>query len=339
MIYLRIFAVFISLLGLSDQSHAYGGPPSSSVSSGEIMILPPPDEQQQEQWLGASGKPFKSGKWLALACDEDKCRLESVMLKVIHNPLPDVRSLDEYHKELTMNSYISQTMKWDLSAIRDDENVVMFVNPHADLKPGAVRTFIDAFLKNAHPHADLKPGAVQTWYAPSPADDRPNGYYPNGNATAAPVDSTISGDDRVNTGEGTSRAKTKPEIVVATDSADKADRKSIVVPLAITNKGCTKTQADNRECLRTSFRVQLREGKVHQWLGAPTTDPCFPIGFDAILPNDYLIWVGDLDHDQKPDYIINLGPADGYTLFLSSLAKPGQLVGEAGHYQAGIQCD
>lgn len=88
MIYLRIFAVFIALLGLSNQSHAYGGPPSSSVSSGDIMILPPPDDQQEVQWRGASGKTFKSGKWLALVCDADKCRLVSVMLKVTNNPRP-----------------------------------------------------------------------------------------------------------------------------------------------------------------------------------------------------------------------------------------------------------
>ncbi len=277
---LRIFAVFIALLGLSDQSHAYGGPPTFSVSSGEIMILPPLKEQQ-ELWNDASGKPFKSGKWLALACDSDKCRLVSVMLKVTNHPRPK-GEMPEY--------FIPQTMKWDLSAIRKDENIVMFVMPHTDLEPGA----------------------VQTWYIYEPTDpDRP-------------------GNEIVETGE---------ETVVATASADKPDRKSIVVPLAITNKGCTKTQADNRECLRTSFRVQLREGKVHQWLGAPTTDPCFPIGWNAVLPGNYLSWVGDLDHDQKPDYIIDLGPADGYILLLSSLAKPGQLVGEAGHYTPRIPCD
>lgn len=277
---LRVLAVFIVLLGFSVQSHAYYGPPSFSVSSGEIMILPPLREQLEE-WVDASRKPFKSGKWLALACDADKCRLASVMLKVTNNPLPK-GEMPEF--------FISQTMKWDLSAIRKDENIVMFVMPHASLEPGA----------------------VQTWYKYEPTD-------PDGPENEI--------------------AETGKETVVTTASAGKPDHKSIVVPLAITNKGCTETQADNRDCLRTTFRVQLREGKVLQWLGAPTTDPCFPIGYDAVLHRNYLSWVGDLDHDQKPDYIINLGPADGYILFLSSLAKPGQLVGEAGHYAPNISCD
>jgi hypothetical protein len=284
----RIFAVSIALLGLSDQSHAYGGPPTYSVSSGEIMILPPPNEQDRDEWRDASGRTFKSGKWLALACNADKCRLVSVMLKVTNNPFPETQSLNEEQKYFAINSFIPQTMEWDLSAISEYENIVMFVMPHAGLKPGA----------------------VQTW----------------------PV---LKKHDR----SGYDSAETGDETVVATASAGKPDRQSIVVPLAITDKGCTEAQADNRECLRTSFRVQLREGKIHQWLGPPTTDPCFPIGSNARLPVNYLIWVGDLDHDQKPDYIIYLGYTDGYILMLSSFAKPGQLVGEAGHYQPGIQCD
>lgn len=289
MIYLRIFAVFIALLGFSDQSHASGDLQKPPVFSGKIMILPPLEEQHvEEEWLDASGKAFQSGKWLALACDADKCRLVSVMLKVTNNPFPETQSLNDEQKYFAMNSFIPQTMKWDLSAISKDENIVLFVKPHAGLKPGA----------------------VQTWSVRQKPDR--------------------SGYDSAETGE---------ETVVATASADKPDRQSIVVPLAITNKGCTEAQADNRDCLRTTFRVQLREGKVHQWMGAPTTDPCFPIGFNVIFPVNYLIWVGDLDHDQKPDYIIHLGYTDGYILMLSSLAQPGKLVGEAGHYQPGVQCD
>lgn len=181
-------------------------------------------------------------------------------------------------------------MKWDLSAIRKDENIVMFVMPHARLEPGA----------------------VQTWYAPHPAG------------------SALNGDDRAETGKKT---------VVATALADKPDHKSIIVPMEVANEDCSEAQAANNECVRKTFRVQLREGKILQWMGAPLTDPCYPIGSDVYLPNNFLQWVGDLDHDQKPDYIIHLSWADGYILMLSSLAKPGQLVGEAGHYKPWRACD
>jgi hypothetical protein len=97
MIYLRIFAVFFALLGLSDKSHADSGPYPPSVSSGKIMILPPPENSRDEMdyyfgsgsdKVGTLSWPFKSGKWLALACDTDtdKCRLVSVMLMVTNNP-------------------------------------------------------------------------------------------------------------------------------------------------------------------------------------------------------------------------------------------------------------
>lgn len=51
-------------------------------------------------------------------------------------------------------------------------------------------------------------------------------------------------------------------------------------------------------------------------------------------PQSYLLWAGDLDGDDKPDLILNHG---GYgihvALYLSSLAKRGELVGLAGSFQ------
>lgn len=46
-------------------------------------------------------------------------------------------------------------------------------------------------------------------------------------------------------------------------------------------------------------------------------------------------WVGDLDGDQKLDLIINRKVRDNTSLilWLSSLAQPGEMVGEAGRYQ------
>jgi len=63
----------------------------------------------------------------------------------------------------------------------------------------------------------------------------------------------------------------------------------------------------------------------------------FTFGIDglvAVKPSDFIMWAGDLDRDGKPDLILNLS-LDGSTqrvLFLSSLAKPGEIVGEAGSF-------
>jgi len=47
----------------------------------------------------------------------------------------------------------------------------------------------------------------------------------------------------------------------------------------------------------------------------------------------YLIWAGDLDHDGKPDYLISFVDGEGPVhLYLSSEARPDQLVGLGGVY-------
>lgn len=49
----------------------------------------------------------------------------------------------------------------------------------------------------------------------------------------------------------------------------------------------------------------------------------------------FLRWAGDLDHDGRPDLLVDfsLGHGQNLALFLSSLAGPGQVVGEAGRFR------
>jgi hypothetical protein len=56
-------------------------------------------------------------------------------------------------------------------------------------------------------------------------------------------------------------------------------------------------------------------------------------GFISFKPSDYLLWAGDLDGDGKPDFLVNLDFSGvDQVLFLSSLAKGDELVGEAGRF-------
>ncbi len=53
-----------------------------------------------------------------------------------------------------------------------------------------------------------------------------------------------------------------------------------------------------------------------------------------LAPNMYVLWAGDMDGDGQLDLLINTtGFYWNTTLYLSSLAKPGELVGPAGHFQ------
>jgi len=57
-------------------------------------------------------------------------------------------------------------------------------------------------------------------------------------------------------------------------------------------------------------------------------------GTGQLSRQDYLLWAGDLDGDGKPDLILNHGePGIQVALYLSSLAKEGELVGLAGRFQ------
>ncbi|MDR2164071.1 MAG: hypothetical protein LBO79_00190 [Zoogloeaceae bacterium] len=69
----------------------------------------------------------------------------------------------------------------------------------------------------------------------------------------------------------------------------------------------------------------------------------FPAGEYPIALERYVSWIGDLDRDGKPDFIVrfsygfsngdgNCGQGPDFALFLSSLAKPGEIVGLAGSF-------
>lgn len=57
-------------------------------------------------------------------------------------------------------------------------------------------------------------------------------------------------------------------------------------------------------------------------------------GAMALKPSDYVIWSGDLDGDGKPDFLLNFDfHGTDLALFLSSLARNGEIVGEAGRFK------
>ncbi|MBT9486175.1 MAG: hypothetical protein IV093_01580 [Rubrivivax sp.] len=69
-----------------------------------------------------------------------------------------------------------------------------------------------------------------------------------------------------------------------------------------------------------------------QTLGRFATTDCEPL---PLRRDTFLRWAGDLDHDGRPDLLVNfsLGVEQHLALFLSSLAGPGQIVGEAGRFR------
>ena len=77
---------------------------------------------------------------------------------------------------------------------------------------------------------------------------------------------------------------------------------------------------------------EMRIGNQRQQL--PGYGFCEMGGTGQLTRQDYLLWAGDLDGDGKPDLILNHGGCDIHVaLYLSSLAKDGELVGVAGNFQ------
>lgn len=79
--------------------------------------------------------------------------------------------------------------------------------------------------------------------------------------------------------------------------------------------------------------LELRINDRRQRLGEFDTE-----GIEGLQPRgrkQYLLWSGDLDGDGQPDFLVDFSGANSrdIALFLSSLAPPGQLVGEAGRFR------
>lgn len=78
--------------------------------------------------------------------------------------------------------------------------------------------------------------------------------------------------------------------------------------------------------------LDLDVGRRHQSLGLVGT--CGDLGWRR-----WLLWTGDLDGDGRPDFVVQLDLALGgeVVLYLSSLARRGQWVGEAGHSRLELE--
>lgn len=86
-----------------------------------------------------------------------------------------------------------------------------------------------------------------------------------------------------------------------------------------------KPPKDSWDSSEDPLRLELRmNGKrqVLQQLSYRELGERYSINLDNIL-----LWIGDMDGDGKPDFLLS-----GFKLFLSSLAKEGELAGEAGAF-------
>ncbi len=80
------------------------------------------------------------------------------------------------------------------------------------------------------------------------------------------------------------------------------------------------------------FWLELQSGGKKQRIGEIEFDITWGEG-STLEPSGYVRWAGDLDNDGKADFIIATGAvATKLTLYLSSLAAPGEIVGMAGSF-------
>ncbi|MDP1771817.1 MAG: hypothetical protein Q8L15_05985 [Methylobacter sp.] len=105
--------------------------------------------------------------------------------------------------------------------------------------------------------------------------------------------------------------------------------KAQLLPVLVLPNSKDKVVGDQLSNLLT---LELRIGAKRQTL--------IKNGFSA-YNQDYLAWAGDLDSDGKLDLLINTGSCSNeknIALFLSSLAKPDELLGEAGRFEEDKGC-
>ena len=110
-----------------------------------------------------------------------------------------------------------------------------------------------------------------------------------------------------------------------------------LVPLLITSDQLNQWQS-KRNYRWPSAALQLRADRQRQLLPGE-----FGSCSGLFHPRNYLLWAGDIDRDDKPDYLVSYVDAEGPVhLFLSSAANEGQLVGLGGIFHSspfGGECD
>lgn len=104
-----------------------------------------------------------------------------------------------------------------------------------------------------------------------------------------------------------------------------------VVPVLLSPGKGQPEQDDSNES-RGTLMIELQlDGRrqLLDWLSYGGIE-----GLPSYKPMELVRWIGDLDGDGKPDLIIDGGGGDGWrvVLYLSSLAAPGGIVGEAGRF-------
>jgi hypothetical protein len=115
---------------------------------------------------------------------------------------------------------------------------------------------------------------------------------------------------------------------------------AVLVPMALNKRYAPAlAQLWDSSLDGTVYFLQLRSEGRRQLLPGQLGTCSRTVSPDA----DYLLWAGDLDGDGKPDYLINYAEAGGQQhLYLSTMARPGQIVGLAGQHAAppdDFECD